>query len=303
MILTVQFLQAEPVSLSQQIVELERQLNESMGQEETLKIKNSCQEKFVTYKKNIEACKRSKLERDCDDYANNRVYNWTEPNRFGNRPFRNLRRNQQVSASTSSMASTCFSTNTQHGTFLEHSSTHPVQGEEEVRKAEKTRHKGIATLSDKELLVLNKGLNFCPKAKMDTFVLKQDLYRFFRQIRLKAYYSSKPVKYSCNTLPLSIHTVGLRNKSQFTPPTSCAAAEVEEEIGSFLRDSTKRDHIPNYLSREKLDTLASLSARPDITIKPTDKGGLIVIMDTTAYENEILRQLADSKTYVQFHNN
>lgn len=81
-------------------------------------------------------------------------------------------------------------------------------------------------LSDKELLVLNKFLNFRPKIKMDTFVLKQDLYRFFRQIRLKAYYSSKPAKYNSNILPLSIHAKGLRNKSQFIPPTSCAAAEV-----------------------------------------------------------------------------
>lgn len=78
-------------------------------------------------------------------------------------------------------------------------------------------------------------------------------------------------------------------------------AKVEEEIGSFIRDGTKPDHIPNNLSREEFDILASLSVLPDI--KPSDKGRSIVIMDTIAFENEILRQLADTKTYVQLHNN
>lgn len=44
------------------------------------------------------------------------------------------------------------------------------------------------TFFSQEMSILNRGLNFCPKAKMDSFVLKQDMYCFLRQVRLKAFF-------------------------------------------------------------------------------------------------------------------
>lgn len=95
------------------------------------------------------------------------------------------------------------------------------------------------SLSGTELQVLNKGINFSPKAKMYTFVLRQDLYSFFRHVFLKAFYSSKPTVNNVSPLPLSISNPDLKNKSSFVPPTSCEVDElfiskVEEDINLFL---------------------------------------------------------------------
>lgn len=137
---------------------------------------------------------------------------------------------------------------------------------------------------------------------MDTFVLKQDLYRFYRHIRLKAFYSSKPVVSNVSLPPLSISNLGLKNKGGFVPPTSCAAAElfinkVDEDINQFLHTYDNRDHIPKNMTQEEILALSSLAARKEITIKPADKGGSIVIMNTIQYEREIHRQLADPQVY------
>lgn len=82
------------------------------------------------------------------------------------------------------------------------------------------------TLSRTELNVLNKGLDFCPKEKMNVFVLKQDLYRFYRQLRFKAYFSGLPTAITKEFLPLSIKNMALKSRSVKVPPTSCSAVEV-----------------------------------------------------------------------------
>lgn len=143
---------------------------------------------------------------------------------------------------------------------------------------------------------------------MDVFRLKQDLYRLYRNVRLKAFYSTRPVINSGGSLALSISNLELRNKSTFIPPTTCAAAElfinrVEMDIKLFLNDQSKRDHIQNNLSQEEIAVLSSLSNKKEITIKPADKGGSIVIMDTAKYEGEIYRQLADTQIYKRLDSN
>lgn len=88
---------------------------------------------------------------------------------------------------------------------------------------------------------------------------------------------------------LSIKKLGLRNKSHITPPTSVAVLELyikktEQEIKAFLHDRSIVDHSQNNLNHEKKLALASLLARCDITIKPAETGGSIVIRDTVKYE-------------------
>ncbi|XP_041429012.1 uncharacterized protein LOC121397091 isoform X1 [Xenopus laevis] len=55
--------------------------------------------------------------------------------------------------------------------------------------------------------------------------------------------------------------------------------------------------VTHNLSKQQRDALRDLSLRTDITIKPSDKGGAIVVMDTTQYIAEIERQLADGEVY------
>lgn len=68
------------------------------------------------------------------------------------------------------------------------------------------------SLSDIELQLLYKGLGFCPKEHMSDFFFKQDMYRFYRQIRLKAFFSMRPKMGNSNTLALSIKNLSLKKK-------------------------------------------------------------------------------------------
>ena len=45
--------------------------------------------------------------------------------------------------------------------------------------------------------------------------------------------------------------------------------------------------------------LKELSKNRNIVIKPADKGGAVIVMDTTDYINEGFRQLSDSKFYIE----
>ena len=51
------------------------------------------------------------------------------------------------------------------------------------------------------------------------------------------------------------------------------------------------------LSHKKLQAMRDLHNNPDITIKPADKGGSLVIMNTTDYIQEAQRQLSNPQHY------
>lgn len=97
----------------------------------------------------------------------------------------------------------------------------------------------------------NKSLGFCPKEKMNAFILKQDLYHFYRQLRFKAYCASKPSVPNREYVSLSVKNLNLKTKSSTVPPTSCSTVEVfigkvnddinndDDDIKSFLDDKIK----------------------------------------------------------------
>lgn len=51
------------------------------------------------------------------------------------------------------------------------------------------------------------------------------------------------------------------------------------------------------MRQEELKAVETLRKRTDITIKPADKGGAIVVMNTADYIEEALRQLNDRTFY------
>ena len=63
-----------------------------------------------------------------------------------------------------------------------------------------------------------------------------------------------------------------------------------------------RPNTENLSETEKL-ALKELDSNPDIVIKPADKGGKIVILDRDAYINEAIRQLSNSKFYIELSYN
>ncbi|CAJ0964623.1 unnamed protein product, partial [Ranitomeya imitator] len=131
-----------------------------------------------------------------------------------------------------------------------------------------------------------------------------DLLRFFRLLRLKVHFASSPsASTTVCTNPMSIMSLGLRNKSSFRPPYGSHA--VETFIG-FIQDSfhTLRDdiekgrlHYPPNLSPTEHQAFMALQKDSTLVIKPADKGGALVVMDKIQYIKEIHRQLDDTSVY------
>ncbi|CAJ0950204.1 unnamed protein product [Ranitomeya imitator] len=180
---------------------------------------------------------------------------------------------------------------------------HPIEGMDNLVINISSR-----TLNVAEHSLLQKGLSFCPSYRCRTFDLDMDLQRFFRQIRLKAHFSINPVAVNLvpvdvNSKLLSSSSLGLRNKSHFRPPHGSHAVEtfisfVQDSFTS-LRESIERGNLfyPPNLTTEERHSLINLQGDKSIIMKPSDKGGALVIMDKTKYMAEIMRQLSDNSIY------
>ncbi|XP_040275495.1 zinc finger protein 250-like [Bufo bufo] len=99
---------------------------------------------------------------------------------------------------------------------------------------------------------------------------------------------------------MTLKEFNLSLKSRFQPPPNIDVIEayialVKKGMQKLREQSQTR--FKSNLTRTERETLNKLSNRDEITIKPADKGGAIVIMDTVKYEQEIQRQLDDASVY------
>ncbi|XP_069613227.1 uncharacterized protein [Ranitomeya imitator] len=162
-----------------------------------------------------------------------------------------------------------------------------------------------------EYKVLQKGLSFCPSYQCHTFDLEMDLQRFFRTLRLKAFFSTSPEPPSIQPstvpldYPLSSRSLGLYTKSHFRPPHGSHAMEsfigfIKESFKSLCEDIRRgRLFFPPNLSSIERQALWGLQNDSSLIFKPADKGGALVIMNRSDYLNEIKRQLDNSTVYVK----
>jgi hypothetical protein len=101
------------------------------------------------------------------------------------------------------------------------------------------------------------------------------------------------------------------NKSTWKPKIKDLSTECKKTIraiqtstSTILSTSETRDakiitHHKSNLTKQEWLALKQLKQNPDIIIKPADKGGNIVIMNTQDYINEGLRQLSDQQYYTE----
>ncbi|XP_056408807.1 uncharacterized protein LOC130317324 [Hyla sarda] len=136
--------------------------------------------------------------------------------------------------------------------------------------------------------------------------LDLDLHRFFRNIRLKAFFDSQTctVPTQITTLtPINTQTLGIKIPSRFTPPRGPPAVEtfidfIKRDISSLRKEISKGTlHYPNNFTSSEIRALGDLQNDKAIIIKPADKGGAIVVQDTTEYIREIHSQLNDTSIY------
>ena len=165
------------------------------------------------------------------------------------------------------------------------------------------------------ITLLSKGLNFCPSPNApDRYELRKDLDKFHVTLRRKLFFGkrldSTPEDLQSSTLinDISFIDEGPFDYYKFSNPSTWNP-KGPHQFESFV---TLNEHLLNEcqldppsqhnLSREEQRALADLTKAQNIIIKPADKGSAVVIQNLDDYISEGLRQLSDTKFYVQTKN-
>ena len=149
-------------------------------------------------------------------------------------------------------------------------------------------------LTDVEIKVLEKGLNFAPiKNKLNETELRSDFNEFCRRLRLKCHFRNESENFS----ELSVSTP----KSRWQPPQGhpfleAFLSQVEDELFEELKMS--------FISRavECYKIVRSWADDRNIIIKRADKGLCIVIWGANDYLMKAEKQLCDKKDYEEVNN-
>ena len=150
-------------------------------------------------------------------------------------------------------------------------------------------------LSKAEVSLLAKGLKFWPTPNsVDKSVLKEDLEKFSRTLRLKWHYRNDEWTFDPNPF---------RPKSKFNPSKTDAAIELYlSHIEEKLLSCTEIKHSCYNLTREERLAMYNLKNDQSIVIKEADKGSAVVIWDKKDYLMEVEKQLSCKKTYEEVSN-
>ncbi|CAJ0953259.1 unnamed protein product [Ranitomeya imitator] len=145
------------------------------------------------------------------------------------------------------------------------------------------------------------------------FQLDQELQRFFRNLHLKAHFATSDLGSTIEQLSsssnsdksiFSLKELDLSIPSRYNPPKfyhpvetyiSLVTQDIQKECARI--DSGSLPIKRNYTTLDKW-ALDSLKRNSSITIKPADKGGAIVVMDTSFYLSMVHHHLDDTDTYL-----
>ena len=210
-------------------------------------------------------------------------------------------------------------------------------------------------LPEDEIVVLGKGLTFCPDSDFDYAQTRIDVFKYIRKLKLKKIYAMKRdrrtatpttqedmVELTCNDMEtlrtlhilneelpenvdgsmqddteqgwledMGVTQIGARTKfkpkTTFMPQTCYDAIDTFHEVvikelkkladtGSVESLTSSNQKKKNF-SQRHWQAVKDLRADPTIIIKPSDKGGNVVVLSKKLYEQEALRQLSDSTCY------
>ena len=165
------------------------------------------------------------------------------------------------------------------------------------------------TLSDPELTILEKGLNFCPSTdKLKKDELLDDIFNFCRNMRLKEHFSNDNENIIQPNNPNINERCPMKTKHRnpyYNPPMNTSPnlekyiACIKSEISELVNQPNKH---PSNLTPLERNTLKSIANRNDITIKRADKGGKVVVMETSSYITECKKQLDNEHFYTKLDN-
>ena len=136
-------------------------------------------------------------------------------------------------------------------------------------------------------------MKFCSTPNtIDKSILKEDLEKFGRKLRLEWHYRND------NRI---FHPNPFKHKSKFNPPKSYAAIELYlSRLEQKLLNLGPIKYKYNNLNREERKALYDLRNDTSIIIKEADKGPVVVIWDNEDYLKEAEEQLSCKKMYKEF---
>ena len=151
-------------------------------------------------------------------------------------------------------------------------------------------------LSQSHINLLSKGLGFIPTPKFTSIQeINSAFQQFHRRMHLK-YFHRKIPKHDFNPLHIpSTWEPPIPDNTSIHTYLQQVYFEINQQHRPFPR-------IDNF-SREDKIALHYLCAENNVTIKPADKGGKIVIWDSASYLREAHRQLNDRHYYIQLDHN
>ena len=155
------------------------------------------------------------------------------------------------------------------------------------------------TLTKHQISLLSRGLNFIPTPKKDhPAKILQDILLFDRKLRLEYYFYQLNSDTDPNITTTTDHTKStILNPSSGWTPASGQDPFLDTYRSSITNEFLKQLDTPSTkvkknLKKEEYQTMRQLYMNNDIVIKPADKGGSTVIMNTLDYIAEAERQSA-----------
>lgn len=164
-------------------------------------------------------------------------------------------------------------------------------------------------MSSEHTQVLSKGLTFAPTHQSNDFQTRIDLFRFYRNLHLKAwYYNRNNTHPVISVTPLegeNATATSFKSKSKFSPTVTNPALvtftkKVDYEVNKLFEEKILV-HKQNLTYKERT-ALSELSANSDIIIRPADKGGAVVVLSKDKYIKEAHRQL-NTRHYERIYSN
>ncbi|KAJ8047674.1 hypothetical protein HOLleu_06726 [Holothuria leucospilota] len=138
----------------------------------------------------------------------------------------------------------------------------------------------------------------CPTKDFNRISLCLDIHAFTRRLRIAEWFRPQTPDTPTGNAKQSL------KKSSWTPPNGrnktldAVISKTDKELGSFLTTSNNTSNNKrSNLSTGERKALKELIKDTAITIKPADKGGALVIMNTLNYINEAETQLKNEEFY------
>ena len=147
-------------------------------------------------------------------------------------------------------------------------------------------------LSESEIKVLEKGLDFAPfQKKVNEPELRRDFEEFSRRMRIKWHFRNE-ISEDFSEVP-AFSPKSSSNPPQGHPNLKVYLSQVENELLSIADEPRKYSN----LSKEEWIAMRSLADDRSIVIKKADKCLSIVVWDRNDYLREADKQLEDLNVY------